>query len=118
MTVTASGLRATLAARSRAAQAKAQAQRDRAVASVTEKCAALVRAGAISGAWLVGSAAWGGFGERSDIDVVVRDLDERAATGAADALTEAAGVCVDLLRIEELPAGFRQRVLREGERLA
>jgi predicted nucleotidyltransferase len=118
MTVTASGLRATLAERSRVAKAKAKAQRDRAVASVTESCVAFVREGAISGAWLVGSAAWGGFGERSDIDVVVGDLDERAAAGVVDALTEAAGVRVDLLRLEELSAGFRQRVLREGERLA
>jgi len=31
-------------------------------------------------AWLIGSLAWGGFGERSDVDVVVRGLTPQAAT--------------------------------------
>lgn len=42
-------------------------------------------------AWLIGSLAWGTFGVRSDVDI---------------------------LRIEDLPESFRQRIVAEGIELA
>ena len=74
--------------------------------------------GTIAEAWLVGSAAWGGFGVRSDLDVVVRGLASEAVDEVADGLVVATGLPVDVLRIEELSERFAQRVVTEGERLA
>ncbi len=65
-------------------------------------------------AWLIGSLAWGGFGERSDVDVVVRGLTPQAATRLDLALLRALEWTVEVLRFEELPDSFRERILREG----
>lgn len=65
-------------------------------------------------AWLVGSLGWGGFGPRSDIDVVTEGLADDAATRLEQALGTIEGARVELLRIEELPPAFRERVEREG----
>lgn len=65
-------------------------------------------------AWLIGSLAWGGFGERSDIDLVTCGVDGADATRIEDAVTRSVGVSVDLLDFEALPPGFRERVEREG----
>jgi predicted nucleotidyltransferase len=69
--------------------------------------------GVLARAWLIGSVAWGGFGEGSDLDVVVEGtpLAEHAALWAELC---SCGVDVDLLRLEELPQTFRARVLAEG----
>jgi predicted nucleotidyltransferase len=77
----------------------------------------LRREGRLDAAWLVGSLAWGGFGERSDVDVVARGVDV-ARVGAVWAdLVDALDTRVDLLCFEDLPEGFRRRVLTEGQRL-
>lgn len=73
--------------------------------------------GAFEAAWLVGSLAWGGFGRRSDVDVVVRGADSSRIGALSGRLSDAVDACVDLLRFEDLPEGFRQRVLNAGERL-
>jgi predicted nucleotidyltransferase len=65
-------------------------------------------------AWLIGSLAWGGFGVRSDVDVVVEGLAPRESTELELALVRRLGLPVDLLRFEELPESFRARVQREG----
>ena len=65
-------------------------------------------------AWLIGSLAWGGFGEHSDIDVVVRGLAPPAATRLELALLRAVAWAVEVLRFEELPVSFGERILREG----
>lgn len=65
-------------------------------------------------AWLIGSLAWGGFGERSDIDLVVERLGVDAATLLAEQLADATGRAVDVLVLDSLPASFRQRILDEG----
>lgn len=65
-------------------------------------------------AWLIGSLAWGGFGEHSDIDVVVRGLAPPEATRLELGLLRALGWTVEVLRFEELPTSFGERVLREG----
>jgi predicted nucleotidyltransferase len=65
----------------------------------------------------IGSLAWGSFGHRSDVDVVVRGADP-ARIGALGAhLSDALDIDVDGLRIEELAPAFRDRVLAEGLRL-
>ncbi|MBK8100042.1 MAG: nucleotidyltransferase domain-containing protein [Planctomycetes bacterium] len=66
--------------------------------------------------WLIGSLAWGGFGEHSDIDLVVRG-GSAAAAWASDVevrLTRRLGVPVEILDFDQLPVSFRARVEREG----
>jgi predicted nucleotidyltransferase len=118
MTVTARALRETLTARKRVERQRDEERREHAVSVLRMRCAELVARGTVAEAWLVGSAAWGGFGVRSDVDVVVRGLEPTACIDVADGLCAAAGVEVDLLRLEDLPERFRARVLAEGERLA
>lgn len=107
-----------MAQRARSAIAACAARREFAIAQLRAACGELVRAGVATDAWLIGSAAWGGFGERSDVDVVVRALDPSRVTETADRLAAVAGVAVDLLRFEELAPSFRDRVERDGARLA
>ena len=112
MTVSVEQTVATLlkrAAAGRAAQqARADATRARLRQGITESLAAGVEA------WLIGSLAWGGFGERSDVDVVLRGAPQGHASRLELALTRLVGVPVEVLRLEELPASFRERVEREG----
>jgi len=68
-------------------------------------------------AWLIGSLAWGGFGVRSDVDLVVRGAAPAAATALEVELICELKLEVDVLRMEDLPGGFRERVEREGVRL-
>ena len=67
--------------------------------------------------WLVGSLAWGNFGERSDVHLVVRGADEARFGALWVAVGDAIESEVNLLRLEDLPAAFAARVLSEGERL-
>jgi predicted nucleotidyltransferase len=63
---------------------------------------------------LFGSLAWGGFHEGSDVDIAVEGVsDSDAGVAMADAST-AAQRLVEIFRLEDLPASFRQRVLRDG----
>ncbi len=77
----------------------------------------LRREGGFESAWLVGSLAWGGFGERSDVDIVVRGADPSRLGALWVAFGDALETQVDLLRIEDLPDGFARRVLAEGQKL-
>ena len=65
-------------------------------------------------AWLIGSLVWGGYGERSDVDLVLSEVGGAQATEIEEAVARAAGTSVDLLQLEELPSSFRERVEREG----
>jgi predicted nucleotidyltransferase len=65
-------------------------------------------------AWLIGSLAWGGFGERSDVDLVISGVTGPQASLLEDAVGRVARATVDVLQLDELPASFRQRVVREG----
>lgn len=65
-------------------------------------------------AWLIGSLAWGGFGERSDIDVVLRGATPEQACRLEVLLTHDLRLPVDMLRLEELPDSFRERVVNQG----
>jgi predicted nucleotidyltransferase len=116
--VTPADLRRTLMERSRARRLAAE-DRARCVArAAKDGVAELVRRGLVHQAWLIGSAAWGGFGVRSDADVVVRGLPAPARSRAEALMAETVGTHVDVLRWEDLPDGFRERVAREGVRLA
>jgi predicted nucleotidyltransferase len=65
-------------------------------------------------AWLVGSLAWGGFGERSDVDLVLDGVSGALATTIEIAVTKATGVEVDLLPFRGLSPSFQSRVQEEG----
>lgn len=65
-------------------------------------------------AWLIGSIAWGGFGVRSDVDLVVEAADGNVVHEVAERLGEATGRAVDVLAFETLPASFQSRILADG----
>jgi predicted nucleotidyltransferase len=98
---------------------RARAERERRAADlrveVEHQLRALLPPGAR--AWLIGSLVWGGFGERSDVDLVVAGLTGSQATLLEDAVSRASGVEVDVLQLDELPAPFRRRVELEGVRI-
>lgn len=56
----------------------------------------------------------GGFGGRSDVDVVVRNLSPEAALIIERSVADASGVEVEILDFSSLPEAFRSRVLAEG----
>lgn len=92
----------------RAAESRAADVRDRAVTLVRAQLPADGRA------WLIGSLAWGGFGVRSDVDLVLAGVDGQTAISIEVALYTALGIEVDQLTFESLPPSFRARVEREG----
>ncbi len=112
MSVTPQEAAATLRQRSadarRVAESRAAELRDRTVALVRAQLPSDGRA------WLIGSLAWGGFGARSDIDLVLAGVDGRQATSIEIALCTALGLEVDLLTLDALPLSFRERIEREG----
>jgi predicted nucleotidyltransferase len=71
-------------------------------------------ASAGASAWLIGSLAWGGFGERSDVDLVFRGVAPAEALALEAALAVTAEAPIDLLVFEALPPSFQARVLAEG----
>jgi predicted nucleotidyltransferase len=68
-------------------------------------------------AWLIGSLAWGNFGERSDVDIVFEGLALDRIGEVAARLGDRLRVSVDILRLEDLPPGFQDRVIAEGVEL-
>lgn len=112
MSVTPAETAATLQKRSaesrRQAETRALAAREQVLAIVRGLLAPTMRA------WLIGSLAWGAFGTRSDVDVVLSGVDRERAGAIEDALLRALRVEVDLLVFEDLPASFRDRIEREG----
>jgi predicted nucleotidyltransferase len=98
----------------RSARARAAALKH--AEEVREQVVALVRGQLPAGAraWLVGSLAWGGFGERSDVDLVLDGVSGPLATAIEIAVTKAADVEVDLLALRELSPSFQSRVKQEG----
>jgi predicted nucleotidyltransferase len=107
-----------LLARFRRGRAAAEARRRSLVAAAERAIGELAAEGIIAGAWLIGSTVWDGFGERSDIDIVVRGLDISRRGEIETRLSESCRGPVDLLRWEELDAPFQARVAREGVRIA
>ena len=66
-------------------------------------------------AWLVGSLAWGGSGEPSDLDLV---LDGVSPTAIGIAVTRGTGIDVDLLPFRGLSPSLQSRVQKEGLAIA
>lgn len=112
MSVTPAETAATLQKRSaelrRQAETRAETAREQALAIVRGLLAPKMRA------WLIGSLAWGGFGTRSDVDLVLSGVDPERVGAIEDALLRTLRVEVDLLVFEELPVSFRERIEREG----
>lgn len=101
-------LRARASARRAAQEAHAKTVRDRLLHCLGSHLPAGSRA------WLIGSLAWGGFGEHSDVDLVLHGADSEFASRLEMLLTRELDVPVEVLRFEDLPATFRQRIEREG----
>lgn len=68
-------------------------------------------------AWLIGSLAWGDFGERSDIDIVTEGWPPTARLSLENDLARSTDREVDCLAWEDLSPTFRARVEREGTAL-
>ena len=115
MTVTTEQTLATLRKRAAAARAAREAVAADVRSRVVEHMTAQLPPG--TSAWLIGSLAWGGFGERSDIDVVLQGASPEQACRLEVDLTRALRLPVDMLRFEELPDSFRERVVQQGIRL-
>lgn len=84
---------------------------------VNAEVAALLADGLARRAWLIGSLAWGHFGVRSDVDVVLEGLAPDRIGAAADRIARRVRTEVDVLRIEDLPDSFIRRVLADGVEL-
>jgi predicted nucleotidyltransferase len=106
-------LAAILTRRARQRRLKDEKRLARARAGAVDALRACSADGVVQRAWLIGSAAWGAAHPRSDLDIVVEGMSEGYGL-LWDRLSEAAGMDVDLLRLEELDDGFRRRVLSEG----
>ncbi|MEO7096521.1 MAG: nucleotidyltransferase domain-containing protein [Polyangiales bacterium] len=117
MSVLPAELAATLVARRRARAALDRERAHVARRALGEAAVALRAEGACTAAWLIGSLAWGGFGERSDADVVLAGADDGQPGALAARLSGCADVTIDLSFLEQLPDSFRRRVLAEGVRL-
>jgi len=96
-----------------------QALLSRARAEARAVAELLVRDFGAKRVWLFGSLAKGAtFRRNSDIDLAVEGLradDLFRAVGRALGLSD---FSIDLKPIEELPAAWRERILKEGEALA
>jgi predicted nucleotidyltransferase len=82
--------------------------------AVASEVAAIVADRWARRAWLIGSLAWGTFGERSDVDIAFEGLAIDRIGAVASRLGDCLRVGVDVLRLEDLSGGFRDRVLEEG----
>ncbi len=112
MTVTPQAAAATLQRRS----AQAQARESERATSIRDGLVQLVRSSLPEGgrAWLIGSLAWGGFGERSDADLVFEGVRDARITEIEVLATKTYAIEVDTLILSELPLSFRERIERDG----
>jgi predicted nucleotidyltransferase len=117
MTVTAAEAARHL--RSRAAErARAAEQRAARLLGLAPSAAELLRSryGAHE-VLLFGSLATGAFGERSDVDLAVRGVDQGDYFAALADLMALFGGPVDLVRLEQAPASLGDRIAAEGRSL-
>lgn len=104
----------TLLRRAAARRDANEAERDACLAAVMRATPVLRRELGLGRVWLIGTLAWGGFGVRSDIDVVVEHADTEAANALAERLGDLTGRAVDVLVLGSLPQTFQARVVSEG----
>ncbi len=114
MSVSPQELAATLLRRASARREADAKDQDECLREVARTIATLRGELGFGRAWLIGSLAWGGFGVRSDVDIVVEKADTPVANALADAIGDATGRNVDVLVLGSLPPGFQKRVLEEG----
>jgi predicted nucleotidyltransferase len=67
--------------------------------------------------WLIGSLAWGEFGEHSDVDLVFSEVDRALLLQVEIEVARATGAPVDVLELNQLPVSFRDRIIQTGFRL-
>jgi predicted nucleotidyltransferase len=67
--------------------------------------------------WLIGSLAWGEFGEHSDVDLVFSAVDRALLLQVENEVARATGAPVDVLELHQLPSSFRDRILQTGLKL-
>jgi hypothetical protein len=96
--------------------ARRQALEEKRAAEIRDGLIELVRSRLCEGgrAWLIGSLAWGGFGVRSDADLVFDGVPDALVTDIETIGTTVYRIEIDTLSFQELPASFRERVEREG----
>ncbi len=115
MSVAPSQLAATMLQRHRQRIRSEEEERERLIALLRRDVRKVATDLGVGRVWLIGSLAWGGFGIRSDIDLVL----ERAEDGALRAEFEARlsnelNRAIDLLPLSKLSSSFQARVLSEG----
>ncbi len=110
MTVTPDDLARTLVRRNAERLAEWQRRADELRPRVLAAVVALQKEGACKRAWLIGSLAWGRFGPRSDVDLVLEGL----TADVAGRLWDELDVPVDVIRVERISPEFRARVLAQG----
>ena len=114
MAVQPGDLAATLVCRHRQRREYQRQRAEQVRRIVDDTVLSALESGRFRRAWLIGSLAHGHFGVRSDVDLVVEGLPAHELPAMWNELCELLDLHVDLLRLEELPATFRERVLREG----
>lgn len=117
MTVTPEQLASTLLSRHRQL---VQVRHDAAERTLDKLCRAVSRVRldvALPHMWVIGSLEAGTFGPQSDVDLVCEGLSATKLPELWGVLERELGVSVDLMRIEDLPPSFAERVRREGRRL-
>jgi predicted nucleotidyltransferase len=114
MPTTPADLAAALVRRHRQAHDEARAHAAQTRARLEAVIEEQGKAGRFRRAFLIGSLAHGTFGAGSDIDVVLEGLAPDDVGLLYDALVSATHTEVDVLRLEELPPSFQERVEREG----
>jgi predicted nucleotidyltransferase len=67
--------------------------------------------------WLIGSLAWGEFGEHSDVDLVFSGVDRALVLQVENEVARTLGTPVDVLELQQLPNSFRDRILQTGLKL-
>lgn len=67
--------------------------------------------------WLIGSLRHRTFGPHSDVDLVVEGLDSARERRLWSELSSRLEAPLDLLRFEDLPESFQERIREEGELL-
>jgi len=114
MAISPAALAQTLVARHRDQRAREQDRGRELLSLLLQQGVELIRNAHAQRAWLIGSLAAGHFGTGSDVDLVVEGLSLERWPELWAQLGDLLGVEIDLLRIEELPDAFQERVRREG----
>lgn len=119
MTVTASDLARALVLRTRTRQAAEERQRLEVMHTLREAVPLIAEELSLGHVWVIGSAAWGGFGLRSDVDLVVEHGERTGArVELADRVGSLLGRVVEVLPLAQVVDSLRRRTLAEGVRVA